>query len=513
MSRLQKSAKNMAFGIAANSVTSLLGFVSRTVFVYTLGVTYLGINGLFTNILSLLSFAELGIGEAMTFAFYRPVAEGDTEKIKSLMRVYKRAYYFVALVIAICGLAFLPFLHLVVKDPGDVGNISVYYLIFLLNTVSSYFVTYKYSLIVAEQKNYLFISIDAITRVVIVVAQVAVLLIFKNFLGYLLIALVISLTQKVFMSAYLNRLHPELTDKNVQKLPKEELEPLKKNIYGLAVQRLSHMAVNNTDSIIISAFLGVVKVGIVSNYNLVIYAVSQFTNLIFGATTAGFGNLFITAPPPKRLEAFHNLNFLSFWVHGFSAVAFFILLTPFVTMWMRNPKLLIDSFTVLLLSANFFFAGQDSSLNVVRTGGGIFYKDRYISVVITVVNLVTSILLVMVMGLPGVFLGTVIQYVVALILKPIIPYRQVFETSATRYYVTTLIYMAATVGAGALCYWIKLSFFSGGGLLNFLCLCVTVVVVVNVIFFCLFCRTKEFAYYKNIATAILQKIFHRKKEM
>ena len=186
--------------------------------------TLLGINGLYTGVLSMLSMAELGIGTALNYSLYGPVARKDYDKIKSYMLLYKKSYRIIGAVVAVIGLALVPFLKYFIKSPGNYGmqELTVYYLIFLFNTVSTYFVSYKYSLVNAEQKNYIQTNVLTITKLVTVILQMVVLLLTANFLFYLLTAAMVELIQKIYVSRYLDKLYPYLKDKDVKPLEKEE---------------------------------------------------------------------------------------------------------------------------------------------------------------------------------------------------------------------------------------------------------------------------------------------------
>ena len=206
MGRVQHAVKNIAFGYVGNITSTVLGFVLRTVFIQKLDETLLGINGLYTGVLTMLSLAELGIGTALNFSLYAPVANKDYEKIKSYMQFYKKAYRTIALVITVIGIGLIPFLKFFIKNPGDYGinELTGYYLIFLFNTVSTYFVAYKYSLVNAEQKNYIQTNVLTITKFATTVLQIIVLLITSNFLLYLLTAAAVELIQKIYVNYYLN---------------------------------------------------------------------------------------------------------------------------------------------------------------------------------------------------------------------------------------------------------------------------------------------------------------------
>ena len=214
MGRIQQAGKNIIFGYVSNFVILLMNFIQRTVFIMVLGRTLLGVNSIYTNVLNVLSLAELGIGTALNYSLYKPVANRDTEKIKSYMRLYKKAYLSVAVVITIIGVAISPFLKYILKNPGNysIRDLTVYYFIFLFNTVITYFVAYKYSLPNAEQKNYIQTNIITITKMITVSLQIIVILVTGNFYAYLLTAAAVELLQKIYVSHYLNRLYlgPEL---------------------------------------------------------------------------------------------------------------------------------------------------------------------------------------------------------------------------------------------------------------------------------------------------------------
>lgn len=498
MSRLKYTGKNIVYGYISSITTILLKFILRTIFIGILGATYLGVNGLFTNVLGVLSFAELGFGVAMNFALYKPVAEENIEKIKSLLLFYKRVYRIIALIITVIGLGILPFLSYIIKDPGDIGNVSIYYLIFLFNTVSSYFITYKYGLLTAHQKDYIVSNINSITAIVTTALQIVVLLVFKDFLMYLIIAAVVGLAQKIFANIYINNRFPYLKDKNVAKLSKEELQPIRKNTIALIWHKLGSISVHQTDNIIISAFISVTMVGIVSNYNLLLTSVTGLLIIIFNSATGSFGNLIATESKEKQYRIFKVYRFAAFWIFGFSAVAFFILATPFVTLWIGGD-MVIPEITWALIVINFYMSGDGTCIGTIKSAGGVFDQDKYVAVLQAVVNLVVSIVLVQYLGLVGVYVGTLAQRLVATIIKPIIVYREVFGIKSRQYFVDWVKFAVPVATAAFICWYIKdMVFQKDVMVVNFIAMCGIVVVVTNVVFYVIFRKNTEFLYIKDI---------------
>ena len=504
MSRLGSTVKNIYFGYLASIITLLLGFASRTVFIHALSVTYLGVNGLFTNILGVLSFAELGIGTAMNYSLYKPVAEKDTERVKSLMHFYKTSYRTIALVISLVGLAILPFLNYIVKDPGNIGNISIYYLIFLFNTVIGYFAKYKFSLVNAEQKNYIYSNINTVTTIVTVAAQIVILLVYKNFLVYLLVVAVVSLIQNVFINIYLNKKYPFLLEKNAKLLSKEELAPIRKNVIALIWHKIGEISVYQTDYIVISTFINVATVGVLSNYNLLIAGVSGFINIIFSSAISAFGNLVATEHEAKRYEVFKVYRFIAFWLYGFSAIAFYILLSPFVKLWI-GKDMLIPDFVLLLIIVNYYMVGHRGCLNTIKSAAGVFDQDKYIALLQGVVNLIVSVALVKTIGLPGVFIGTIVSGTLATIIKPIITYRILFKKRAIEYFLDGAKYATVVVLAGMLCWVAKAYFLKNITIVSFAAMMFIVIVIPNLVFLLLFKKSPEFIYLKKIAMLKLKR--------
>ena len=343
-SRTKNAIRNAYFGIISKIVNLLFAFISRTVFIYVLGNTYLGVNGLYSEILSLLSFAELGFGSAMAFSMYKPAAENDRMMIVRLLDFYKTVYRIIAFVIAALGLCLTPFLQYIVKgaDWLTVSELRVYFLVYLFNTVIGYFVTYRFTYLNALQKNYIQTNIDSIVNVISYIAQVIAILVWKNFLLYLLINSAVLLISRLVIVVYLNKKYPIFNEKAEKPLSKEEKQPIYKEVRGLAIHQFSSVAVHSTDNILISTMTsqGVTAVGLISNYNMLMNSVLGFVTTLFASVISGFGNLVAASTTERFREVFKQVNFLSFWIYGFCSIAFWILIPPFVTLWIGADKVI-----------------------------------------------------------------------------------------------------------------------------------------------------------------------------
>ena len=506
MGRVQSATKNIVFGQIGNLVTQLLGFVLRSVFIAHLGDTLVGVNSLYTSILSVLSMAELGIGTALNYSLYKPVANKDYEKIKSYMLFYKKSYRIIGLVIAGIGLAISPFLPYLVKQPDGVTvrDLTLYYFIFLFNTVSTYFVAYKYSLVNAEQKNYIQTNIITITKMITVSLQIVVILATGNFYAYLLTAAAVELLQKIYVSHYLNRLYPYLKDKKVKKLTKEETGEVVTKTKALVLHKVGDVARLQTDSMIISGFINVTVNGFVDNYNMIMNSAANVVNIIFNSVLSSFGNLIATESKDRQYELFKVYRFAASWIYGFAAVGFAILLTPFITLWVGEERTLAFSVVGCIL-IDFYFKGERIVLSNFKTAAGVFEQDKYLALIQGVVNLIISIVLVVKIGLVGVYIGTIVSGLIANVTKPIIIYHVILDRKAGEYFRDSVRYCLLLVIQYGIFYGISRFVMKDITILTFLVMFVIICVVFNGIFLIVFRKADEFQYLVKIVIGKFEK--------
>ena len=291
-SRTANTARNATFGLVSQIINIVLSFISRTIFISVLGAEYLGINGLFTNILMLLSFAELGIGNAIIYGMYKPLATDDKEKIKSLMALYAKAYKLIGTFVFVVGLLVIPFMDLIIKEvPNITENIILIYILFLLNTSLSYFFVYKKSIITVDQKNYIVLLYQQLFKVLQTVLQITFLWLTGNYLIFLFIQITITLLENIYVSQKADKMYPFLKEKKIESLDKGERHQIFANIKALFLYKFGSVILNGTDNIIISALIGITAVGINSNYVLIISAISAVVGQIMNGFTASIGNL------------------------------------------------------------------------------------------------------------------------------------------------------------------------------------------------------------------------------
>ncbi len=497
MGRIQKAGKNIIFGYISNLVILLVNFIQKTVFIYVLGRTLSGVNGVYTDVLSVLSLTELGIGTALNYSLYKPVAERDIEKVKSYMRFYKKAYLTIAGVIAVLGLAISPFLKFILKNPGNltVRELTLYYYLFLFNTVISYFVTYKYSLVNAEQKNYIQTNITTLTKLATATVQIAVLLLFRNFLFYLLAQSALELLQKIFVTVYLNRMYPYLRDKDVKKLTAQETQVVATKTKALICHKVGDVARLQTDKIIISSFVSVDTAAVVDNYVYIITYVGNFVNIIFDSVIAGFGNVVATESKEKQYLLFKVYRFFACWLFGFGAVGFFHLLTPFIgSVWLRDESWTLPGITVTLLVMDFYLKGGRTVLLNFKIASGLFEQDRFLPLIQGAVNLVVSVVLVMKIGVTGVYVGTLVSGILANLIRPGIIYRVCFDRKAGAYFKDSVKYIGVILAVGAAITPLRHVVMGEVTIFTFALMVVLITLLYNLVFLAVFHKAEEFSY-------------------
>ncbi|WP_230575807.1 lipopolysaccharide biosynthesis protein, partial [Bacillus rhizoplanae] len=424
--RVKSSIINISAGLGNQIIITSLSFISRTVFINSLGVEYLGINGLLTNILSMLSLAEVGIGSSIMYSLYKPVAENDQQKINVLMRLYRNAYMVIALVVLLLGLSLMPFLGYFIKD-SSVDNVHLIYAIFLLNTVAPYLYSHRSSLLNVCQKGYIVTGVYSISSITSTCLKIVVLHFTKNYILYLVIDSMVTITTSIFLAIIVSKMYPFLKDKVSSKLDNETKNNIIKNVKAIVLQNIGNYLVLGTDNIIISSFVSVAAVGLYSNYNMLIDICRTFTYQIFNNTYHSVGNLVAKESVDKVYSIYKVYTLLNFWLYSFFSILLCVTIEPFITLWIGS-KFLMSKSVLFILIIIFYERGMRNAITTVKTTAGIFQEDRYAPLFQAAVNLIISIILVQYIGIAGVFIGTLISVlVVPFWVTPYLVYKKVFE--------------------------------------------------------------------------------------
>lgn len=511
MSRTNSSVKNLITAFIGQAAGILISFASRTVFIRCLGNDYLSLNGLFTNILTIFSLVELGVGPAMNFSLYKPLAENDIPRLKSLMALYRRAYILIGAAIGIIALIFTPFYTIFMDEVPDIPNLTLIYLLFAANSIISYFFSYKSSLIICDEKRYISTIYHYSFYFLVNLVQIIFLVTTHNYIIFLILQIIFTFGENLAVSLHADRLYPFLREKEYEPVPRDTSAEIKKNISAMMFHKLGGMAVNSTDNIILSRFAGLTSVGIYSNYSLITSALTKVINQIFLSVTAGIGNLnaVVDDSDRKRLEqVFDKLFFINFWIYGFCSCCLWVLFDPFLRLWLGDESLIFDKFTVLMIVICFYLSGMRKTSLTFREATGAFYYDRCKPIVESAINIVFSILLTRRLGAGGVFLGTIISTLATCTwIEPYVLFKHVFRSNGKNHALHYLVYTALSFFACLLTSTAAGLVGTGSEFIDFILKSLICLFVPNLLFLLCFFRTEKFRYFFRLASETFSRLF------
>lgn len=508
MSRIDNSIRNVKYTAVAQAVNFLIVFISRKIFLRILSTEYLGLNGTFSNIITMLSLAELGLGSAICFCLYKPIYNKNEKLINSIMAFYKKAYNIIGLAVLFIGTFLIPFLDFIVEELPDIHHIRTIYFLFVLNSASSYFFVYKKTLLIADQKQYISNVIHQTAVFFINLFQIFFLLITRNYFSYLIIMVLGTLIQNIVVSAIVDRKYKFLDYKNAEPLSKEEKKEIFKQIGAMSSHRIGGVVVNGTDNLIIAKCINVISVGYYSNYYLIKNTIISVITLLFQSVTSSVGNLGARENSEKRkAEVFDMLYLLAAMIIGFCSIALFILFNPFIEIWV-GKELLLDFKTMLIIVINFYMLGMRQPVLCVRDALGIFWYDRYKPIFEAVLNIVFSIPLAFKFGIFGVLLGTLLSTILTSFwVEPKVLYKYGFKKKLYSYFVKYFVYLIVTVITAFICYFAVSFINSGNQYFDLLLKALTCVVISAIVFLIVYSQFKEFRMLLNI---FKNKIIKRK---
>ena len=431
MSRIKSSSKNVFFGVFQQITTILLTFITRTVFIRYLEIELLGINSLFSNILTVFSIADLGFGTAIMYSMYQPMAEKNEKKISALMNFYKKIYTRVAIIVFIIGISLLPFLKYLIKE-NNIENISFYYLLFLLDSVVSYLYAYKVNIINADQKTYIIKRFTLFFHILKAIFQCLTIIIFRNFIVYILIQILTTISINIYGAYIAKKMYPFIDNK--EDISDDEKKNILKNVKSLFIYKVGGVILNNTDNILISTILGVAIVGYYTNYFTIVNSITSITTIIFSTITYSVGNMIATDLKEKQYSIFKKLEFMSTIIFSFSTICLYILLDDLITCWLGNTYL-IDKFTVISVCINFYIIGILNSTVMFRDTTGLFNDLKYLMIVTAMLNIILSIVLGKLIGLCGIIVATAISRIVTNFwYEPYMLHKKYFNKSSKEYF-------------------------------------------------------------------------------
>ena len=423
--------KNSIWGILSQIVVCVLSLFSRRVMIDTIGVEGVGLNAFLTSIITMLSLAELGIGTAIVYHMYMPLANGDTVQIKRLMNFYKTAYRAIAAAILVLGLILLPFMPKMAGDTSySKGYISLIFVLFLLQTTSSYFFTYKRSLLSADQKQYVITLFDLGYKIFTVVLGIAVLKLTRELAYYLILLIISTVGENVFLSKKVDTMYPYILEKS-EKLPKKECIEIARDVKNIFIAKLSAVVTTSTDSILINVMVGTVQTGLYSNYNIILSTLSSAVNQFASSMRGSIGNLVASETKEHIERVLSRLLFIMFLIGSFCACCLTGLIDPFIALAF-GKNLTLGRLTVYVCIFNLYMTAVEIPVWSMVTASGLFKADKYISLLGTAVNLLVSYFLGKSLGMAGILIGTSCTFVIKFTLKIILFYNKFLKLSCIK---------------------------------------------------------------------------------
>ena len=483
----------------------LMSFIVRTVFIYTLGKNYLGFNGLFSNIFSILSLTELGMGTAIIYSMYKPVAQEDHRKIAALLNLYRTFYRIVGIIVAILGLSLLPFLDYLVSGIQDIPELEIIYLLYLSSSVISYFFAYKKSMLTVYQQDYISSRINLLINFIQGIIQIAILILWHNYILYLLV-----LTISTFFNNWLNSLYADykyqyLKEYRSERVDEETKQKIYTDVKAIFVSRISSAIVTSTDNLLISAFVSTIILGLYSNYIMLINVVNTIINRILDSLVGSVGNLIAVESIERVYLIFKRVLFINYWLVAFSSMSFFILANPFITLWIGKSYLL-SSGIIFMIALNLFMRLIRNTFIMFNNAFGHFVELKKKNIIEPIINIVASLLFILVfkMGIIGVLLGTFVSNITTNFwFEPYLIFKKC-QVSLKEYFKIAANYLLTSIVAGGLTYILCDICLTGNSWVLFLIRIVICCIAINLIIILFYRKTDEYQYFMMLVKEVLK---------
>lgn len=492
LERTKNSLRNIAWGGINRLITIILPFILRTLFIYTLGAEYLGLNSLFTSILTVLNLAELGFSNAIVYNMYKPIAEHDNAQVCALMMYYRKIYRIIGFFITICGLIVLPFLGNFINGsvPADI-NLRLLYLLYLGNTSISYFLfAYKNCILTAHQREDIISKINIILKLFMYVLQAIFLIYFKSYYAYVITMILNTIVTNVISAYYSNKYYPQYKCKG--EISKSSREIIKRNIEGLMIGKVCLVSRNAFDNIFLSLFLGLNIVTIYGNYYYIMSAISGMLMIIMTSIGAGIGNSIVTESVDKNYKDYMKFIFMYAWIAGCCVVCLFCLYQPFMILWM-GKDLLFPLIDVILICLYFYSLTMGDVRSQYSAATGLFWENRIYVFVETIINLILNYFLGKMFGVHGIIFATWISiFFINFGWGSLIIFKNYFkEYRVIEYYKAHMLYFFNAIIATVITF-IFTSSIIGESLVSFIYKLVICILIPNLYFAFIYHRKKEF---------------------
>lgn len=434
--RTTKAVRNVLWTYGNQFLMLILSFLSRTVFIWVFGVEYLGLNGIFTDILGMLSLTDLGLNSAMVYSFYDPLAKRDKRKIAALVQFYRKIYITIAIIVFLLGICLIPFLPYIVNIQHNIPYINIYFIFAVANISASYLFVYKTSVLTADQKNYIVVRIGMIVNMIKIIIQIVTMLIFADYIVYLLLDLCGNLISNAIASHQTQKTYPFLREKAI--LSYQEKNNIRKTIFSGMLYKISSVLLNATDNILISILVSTAAVGYYSNYLMIQTKATMFYSMAFTSITASIGNLMVQAAVEKRYQIFRIEQTISSIVCLIFIPCYLLLIDDFIMLWL-GTGFVLNHMVVLAIGCNMYLSCILQPLWSYREATGLYRKTKYVMLVCAFANIILSIIFGMIWGIFGIIIASAIARLSTYVwYEPAILFKQYFQKDVQSYYIGLL---------------------------------------------------------------------------
>ena len=511
MQRTKQSIKNASFSIVCQGIQQLLKVIVRIVFIRVIGQEYLGLNSVFTDILTALQLVELGVGPAIAYSLYKPLAENDIQKVKSIMSLFKKTYRIIGLIVLILGICFTPFYSFFINEIPDIPNMNFIYLIFVFDTAVSYLYSYYRTLLISDQKKYIDILIQTAVISAISILQIILIIITHNYIFYILAQVIGTILTNFIASRFALKEYPYLNDKDIKKLDVQTYGEIKKNVFAMIFHKIGSIVRDATDNLLISKYIGLAISGIYSNYSMIIRALTNIISQLFTAVLSSVGNLHVKANEKDKITVFYNINFINFWIASFCACCFGALINPFILI-IADESYLLSPFVTCLITLRFYLDVMRKTPWMFCEAAGIYWKGRTKPLIEVAVNLVTSIILAKYIGIAGIFVGTIITILaVDVTIEPYLAFKYVLKDKIWKYYLRYIVYLFIFIIMFTSAN-LTSSLIHGNEISSFVLKAIITVVTTNILVIVITFRTNEFKYVKILAKGYTGQLIKKIKK-
>ena len=484
--KIKSLFKNSFFSLLSQLVLLVFGFLSQRAMNLYMGTELVGMNGVISNVIAMLSVTELGVSTAIVYHLYSALVHRDEREIAVLMNLYRKAYYLFAAVLLVLGLFLTPFVHLFMKNEVySVSYVRILYLLWLLRTVVSYPLSYKKSLLIADQNEYVVSILTILANIIGYSAIILFVTLTGRYLPALITAIVGETVLNLWVGWYVDKKYPFLLQMRKEKPDQTLISKIVADLKNVFVSKLSLNLLNGTDNLIISSFINVATVGLFNNYGLITRSVTNIIRALATSIQPGVGNLFVEGDHQKNYRVLRQMTFLFFLIVSVAACGLYVLIDPFVADIWLEQKFQLDRVSVFLAVSTCILQGIGQPIAVVMGVSGLFEREKTLSVVTAIVNLVVSLALVIPFQTAGVLLGTCLSYVIQIVYRVYVFFHEYIKMDEKRYVLDLLEYGVLTVAEVVLAKF-AVSLWYHPSILGFLMsavLCVLIPVAINMVIF------------------------------